>query len=116
METSALTNFYSEHDEQLNSCFLALRDIITGFDENITTHWKWKLPFFYLNNKPFCYLWKDKKTSQPYIGIVKGNEINHPLLEQGSRVKMKILKIRSDTDIPIKDVLEVLTMASKQYF
>ena len=34
----------------------------------------------YYQQKMFCYLWTDKKTHEPYIGIVEGNKIDHPLL------------------------------------
>ncbi len=43
-----LQNFYLEKQEPQKSCFYALRDIITEFDESITEHWKYKLPFFIL--------------------------------------------------------------------
>ena len=40
-----------------------------------------------------CYFWKDKKTQEPYIGICRGNEIDHPLLEAGNIKKMKIFRV-----------------------
>ena len=75
-----LENFYLKQSEPNQSCFLALRDIIIGFNLNITTDWKYKLPFFMYKGKMFCYLWKDKKTEVPYIGIVNGSDIDHPAL------------------------------------
>ena len=102
-----LDNFYLEKEEPNRSCLQALRDIIMSLDENITTSWKYKLPFFCYKNKMFCYLWIDKKTTYPYIGIVEGNRISHFALEQGNRKRMKILRINPNEDFPdyIEEIL-----------
>ncbi|HBH49453.1 MAG TPA: hypothetical protein DDX98_12475 [Bacteroidales bacterium] len=110
-----LQNFYLEQKEPLKSCYLALQGIIKDFDEHITEHWKYKLPFFYFKGKPFCYLWCDKKTNEPYIGVVKGDRINHPLLEQGNRKKMKIIRINPCADIPVESISEILHLAAEFY-
>jgi hypothetical protein len=110
-----LQNFYLDKKEPLKSCFLALRDIITSFDDNISEHWKYKLPFFYFKGKPFCYLWYNKKTNEPYIGVAKGLQINSPFLELGNRTHIKIMRINPCADIPIESVYEILREASKLY-
>ncbi len=63
----------------------------------------------------FCYLWIDKKTNEPYIGIVEGNRIDHPALIKGERARMKILPIDSDKDIPVGKINEILNVASAYY-
>lgn len=108
-------NYYLKQDEPNKSCLLALKDIILGLDSEITPEWKYGLPFFYYKKKMFCYFWKDKKTQEPYIGICRGNEIDHPLLEAGNRKKMKILRINPHTDIDIKTVKEILYSALNSY-
>jgi hypothetical protein len=110
-----LQNFYLEKREPLKSCFFALQGVILGFDEAVTEHWKYKLPFFYFKGKPFCYLWYDKKTNEPYIGIVKGGEIEHPILEQGDRKRIKIIRINPCADIPLESINEVLQEAILHY-
>jgi hypothetical protein len=110
-----LQNFYLQHKEPIKGCFLALRDIILSFDNSVTEEWKYSTAFFYYKNKPFCYLWSNKKSDEPYIGITKGIEIDHPLLEQGNRTKMKILPINPCADIPVESILEVLLLASHLY-
>lgn len=112
---SELDLFYDKQEEPNKGCFLALRSIILNLDSNITEAYKYKLPFFLYKNKMFCYLWKDKQTNVPYIGIVKGNEINHPLLEQGNRKKMKILSVNPNKDIPIEALEDILKSAIKLY-
>jgi len=110
-----LDNFYLNQPEPNQSCFLALRDIILNFDQNITSAWKYKLPFFLYKGKMFCYLWKDKKTQEPYIGIVNSGHINHPKLFLGSRKKMKILSVNPNQDIDVELIIEILTL-SKNVF
>jgi len=94
---------------------MALREIIIRFNLQITEHWKYKVPFYYFKGKPFCYLWKDKKTGQPYIGIVKGNYINSPFLYKGSRKKMKVFMINPNNDIPVEEIYSVFEQALRFY-
>lgn len=108
-----LENFYLRQTEPNQSCFLALRDIILNSNLHITADWKYKLPFFMYKGKMFCYLWKDKKTDIPYIGIVNGSDINHPALEAGNRKKMRILSIEPNKDINLNLVQDILTQSAQ---
>ena len=112
---SDLENFYLKLEEPNQSCFLFLRTLILDLDDRITETWKYKLPFFDCNNKMFCYLWLDKKTKYPYIGIARGNQIEHPLLIQGNRKRMKILTVNPNEDIPVDLIKEVLNLALETY-
>jgi hypothetical protein len=112
---SDLDQFYENKEEPNKSCFLALRSIFLNFDDNISESWKYKLPFFLYRGKMFCYLWKDKTTNHPYIGVVKGSEVTHFKLEKGNRKKMKIFSINPNEDIPMKELLEVLNKAKSLY-
>jgi len=112
---SDLNQFYDTQSEPNNSCFLALRSIILNLDDQIEEAWKYKLPFFLYKGKMFCYLWQDKITKEPYIGVVKGLEINHSALVQGNRSKIKILPINANKDIEIDDVKTILGEAMKLY-
>ena len=108
-------NYYLQEAEPYKSCLLALKDIILGLDEKISQEWKYSLPFFYYKKKPFCYFWKDKKTKEPYIGVVRGNEIEHPLLESGNRTRIKIFRVNPNEDIDVKSVQEILKKAMTLY-
>lgn len=112
---SQLNLFFNEQDEPNRSCYLSLRKLVLDFDKNITEHWKYKIPFYYYKGKPFCYFWKDKKSGYPYIGIVKGKLIDHPVLVQGDRKKMKVFPVDPEQDIPIQTFEEVLGAAMKFY-
>jgi len=104
---NALDLFYAHQKEPTKSCLLSLKAIILGLDENITAAWKYRMPFFCYKQKMFCYLWTDKKTGEPYIGIVEGKRIEHPLLEQGNRSRMKILRVNPNEDLQ-REVIEGL--------
>ena len=108
-------NYYLNQEEPYKSCLLALKDIILGLDSEITPEWKYGLPFFYYKKKMFCYFWKDKKTQEPYIGICRGNEIEHPLLETGDRKKIKIFRVNPNEDINLKSLKEIFVLAMQRY-
>lgn len=110
-----IDRYFLEKEEPDKSCLLALRTFIPSLDEGITEEWKYRLPFFYYHGKMFCYLWTHKKFKQPYIGIVKGKEIDHPLLLLEKRAKMKILLIDPEVDLPVETIGEILGKALKLY-
>ncbi len=112
---SDLDLFYEKQIEPNKSCFLALRAIILNLDKDISEAYKYKLPFFLYKNKMFCYLWQDKKTTHPYIGVVKGDLIHHPLLEQGDRKKMKVFSVNPNEDIAIDTLTSILQEAMTHY-
>ncbi len=108
-------NFYLELEDPNKSCLLTLRDMILQQDEVITETKKYGMPCFCYKNKMFCYLWIDKKTSEPYILFVEGKHIEHPKLESGGRVRMKILRVNPKEDIPVKLIEFLLKKALDLY-
>ncbi|MEJ7643982.1 MAG: DUF1801 domain-containing protein [Chryseolinea sp.] len=106
-----IDNFYSVQVEPVKSCLLALRQVILAEDYGLKEAWKYRVPFFLYKEKMFCYLWKNKKTGMPYIGIVSGNKIKHPALVQENRVRMKILPIDPEKDLPVKLIRSILKLA-----
>lgn len=111
MSLHEIENFYLNLSEPTRSCMLSLRDVITDYHPEITQEWKYRLPFFYLRGKMFCYLWMDKKTGHPYIGFTDGGKMSHPMLVQGDRKRMKILSIDPRVDVPIEMLYKVLDEA-----
>lgn len=97
-----IDNFFLKQEEPYKSVFEFLRQYILQKDPDITEAWKYGLPMYEYKGKMFCYLWSHKKFLQPYIGIVRGAEIDHPELLQEKRAKMKILLINPEKDIPVK--------------
>lgn len=110
-----LHNFYLQHEEPNRSCLLALRDVIIKQDERICETIKWSLPCFCYKSKMFCFLNVDKKTDRPYVLFVEGHRLDHPLLEQGDRVRMKVFNIDPNLDLPIEAIELLLNTALDLY-
>jgi len=110
-----IDRFFLNQDEPTKSCLIYLRAFILGFDNNITEAWKYKMPFYCYNGKMFCYLWVNKKTLQPYMGIVEGRTIEHPLLVMEKRSRMKTMTIDANDDIPVETISLILKMAIDLY-
>lgn len=108
-----LDNFYLDREEPNKSCLMALRDIILGYSDELQPAFKYRLPCFMLGKKMFCYLWIDKKTKFPYIGIANGVKIDHPDLIQGNRTYMKLLMIDPEKDIPVETIHQIFDKAVK---
>ncbi|REE00135.1 hypothetical protein C7460_10674 [Marinoscillum furvescens DSM 4134] len=56
-------------------------------------------------------MWHDKKTQQPYLLLVDGQQLNHPLLERGNRARMKIFNINPTEDLPVDSLAQILNEA-----
>lgn len=110
-----IDNFYLEKEEPVESCLMALRQIILDRDRNISEAWKYRMPFFCYKGKMFCYLWVEKKTGLPYLGIVEGNKIAHPELIQDERLRMKIMRFDPSKDLPLDTISEIIDTAIKLY-
>jgi Domain of unknown function (DU1801) len=101
-------NFFLHQQEPAKSCLLALRKMILSADTHITESWKYGMPMYCYHGKMCCYLWVHKKYKQPYLGIVEGGKINHPLLITEKRARMKIMLVDPEKDIPVKTVHLIL--------
>jgi len=108
-------HFYLQKEEPVRSCLFALRKIILERNPDISEAWKYKMPFFCYKGKMFCYLWIDKKTNFPYLGIVEGNRTDHPELIQGDRSRMKVIRFDPKEDLPLTTILEILDHALLLY-
>jgi hypothetical protein len=115
MEINVIENFFLSQENPQKECLLALRQIVMSWDENITENWKYGLPFYYYNGKPFCYFWKDKKTNEHYIGLVRATNLVHPFLIKGTRKKMKILPVNPTEDIPLDVIHQLFDELRKAY-
>lgn len=112
---SQTDDFYLNQKEPNKSCLLTLRAIILNQDAAVSETTKYGMPCFCYKNKMFCYLWTDKKTTEPYILFVEGKHLNNPLLESGTRNRMKIFRVNSSADIPKPIIEGLLTEAIDLY-
>jgi hypothetical protein len=111
----AIDDFYMKQEEPVRSCFLAMKEIICAQDKEIVSTLKYGMPFFVYKGKMFCYLWFHKKYKQPYLGIVEGKLMEHPLLIQEKRSRMKIMLLDPEKDLPIKTIQSILKKMMKLY-
>jgi Domain of unknown function (DU1801) len=107
----ALDYFYSQQDEPTRGVLLALKSIILQQHFEITSDWKYGMPFFNYKGKRFCYLWVHKKFKQPYIGFVEGEKFEEPYLLKEGRKKMKTMLFNADEDLPIHLIEQILQKA-----
>ena len=105
--------FFMNNTEPAKSCLLFLRQYILNYDKNITEVWRYKMPFYCFKGQRFCYLWIQKKTGMPYLGVVDGKKISHPLLIAENRSRMKIMLLDPAKDVPVKTIDRLLAMAIK---
>ena len=110
-----IDQYYFQQEEPNRSCLLALRSIILEQDTSVTETRKWGMPCFCYKKKMFCFLWTDKKTHEPYILLVEGKILDHPQLEQGTRSRMKIFRVKPNEDIPIHTIKLLLNEALNLY-
>ena len=108
-----IDEYFLIQSEPLKSCLQALRDHILD-KTSLVEKWKYKMPFYYLNDRPFCYLWIDKNRHCPYIGIVNGKNIEHPDLLSEKRAKMKILLIDPEKDIPLEKINSIFQLLDQK--
>ena len=96
--------YFANLQEPVKGYMLFLRDYLLGMDPAITEALSYGMPFYYYKGKRICYLWVQKKSGCPYIGIVEGNLINDQDLIIEDRKKMKILLLDPEKDIPIQRI------------
>lgn len=112
---SNLQDFYLTKQEPNKSCLLAMREIILNADVDISETKKYGMPCFCYRGKMFSYIWVDKHTKDPYFLMVEGKHLTHPKLETGTRSRMKVLRINSKADLPLKLINSILKQAIDLY-
>lgn len=112
---SNIDDFFEKLEEPNKSVFLFLKDFIMQYQSDMELHLKWGLPYIYHQKKPLCYIWKDKKSNEPYLSFARGSKMNHPLLIQGNRKLFKILPINPNKDIDVDLISKILDEALKLY-
>jgi hypothetical protein len=99
--------------EPQRACLLALRDIILTSHPDVSGTTKYGMPCFLINKRILCYLWVDKKTTEPYVLFADGNKMDHLALEQGDRARMKIWRVDPEQDIDVKLIDELLKIVTR---
>ena len=115
-QQNRIETFYMSLEEPLRGTLLFLREHILASHSQLNETWKYGMPFFCFGKKMFCYFWFDKNDrSRPYIGFAEGYRMEHPLLEQGKRKRMKIMRFEHEGDLPVEELNEILEQALTFY-
>lgn len=101
--------------EPFKSILLHLQILIEGSFSEVDLKFKWKIPFYYLNDRPFCYLNPSKKKG--YVDVVFWisahlTKYNEFLISENRKV-VKSLRYFKLEDINQEVLLTVLDEATK---
>ena len=110
-------NYILQQPEPYKSILLQLQVLIEFTFPTIELKYKYRIPFYYLKGKPFCYLNASHKKQFVDIGIVKGGEIqiHKEYLVTEKRKVMASLRYKTNEDINDKILIEVLKKAASFY-
>ncbi len=103
--------------ELYRSIFLHLQTIIEHTIPSLELKYKYRIPFYYINKKPFCYLNASHKKQFVDLGFWKGNQIlvHQEHLVTENRKMMVSLRHKCLDDIDDTVLREVLLKASSLY-
>lgn len=95
-------------EEPFKSILLHLQILIEGSFPEVDLQFKWKIPFYYLNEKPFCYLNASKKKG--YVDVVFWvsahlSKYNEHLVSENRKV------VKSLRYFALEDINEVVLLA-----
>ena len=108
-------NYILNKPEPYRSILLHLQIVIENTIPDTELKYKYKIPFYYINNKPFCYL----NVTKGYVdvGFWKANlltlHLEHLVTE--NRKMMKSLRYWKQEDVKDDILIDVLEEALKLY-
>jgi len=104
-------NYILTQKEPFRSVLLHLQMIIEGTIPAVELKYKYKLPFYYINGKPFCYL----NQSKDYVDIGFWNgaylTIHTELMVIAGRKVIKSLRYKTLEEVESAILIEVLKEA-----
>ncbi|OAD42968.1 DUF5655 domain-containing protein [Polaribacter atrinae] len=105
-----------KQSEPFKSIIMHLQILIeTNFAE-VDLQFKWKMPFYYLNEKPFCYLNPSKKKGYVDVGFYTNSELQkfNEFVISDKRKVVKSLRYKEVSDIDAEVLVSVLAEAYQQ--
>jgi len=110
-------NYILQQPEPYKSILLQLQVLIEFTFPTIELKYKYRIPFYYLKGKPFCFLNASHKKQFVDIGIMKGQEVDVHIeyLVTETRKQIASLRYKTNEDINDKILIEVLKKAASLY-
>ncbi len=103
--------------ELYRSMLLHVIAVIESKTSNATLEYKYGIPYFYLNKKPFCYLAPNHKKGYLDVGFTKGFQLkkHQEYLVSKDRNTVKSLRYFSLEEINNEILLDVIDEAISLY-
>jgi hypothetical protein len=99
--------------EPFKSILLQLQILIEATIPGLELKYKWRIPYYYLNGNPFCFL----NVSKAYVdvGMRVGSHLSayYPYMISEKRKIMKSLRYHSLEDINQEILIEILVLLKK---
>jgi len=110
-------NYILNQPEPYRSILLHLQIIIENTIPEVELLYKYKIPFYYIHKKPFCYLNASHKKQFVDLGICRAKQIkiHKDYLITEKRKKMASLRYKNLEDIDEKVLIEVLKTIKSLY-
>lgn len=103
-------------EEPFKTILLQVQQLIELHFPESVLKFKWKIPFYYLNDKPFCYL--NASIKKGYVDVAfyaNGNYKNYnEILISESRKKVKSLRYFKFEDIDSTILIQILNQVSSE--
>jgi len=110
-------NYIINQPELFREILLYLQLVVERTIPELELKYKYKIPFYYLNGKPFCYFNASHKKKYVDVGLVKGKliEVNKEFLVTENRKVMVSLRYKSIEEVNNQVLIEVLEDAKSLY-
>jgi len=108
-------HYILKQQEPFRSILLQLQILIESLYPEVELKYKWKIPYYYLHNKPFCFLNVSKGYVDVGFWLPTIVEDLEPYLESKGRKKMKSLRYFSIEEIDQDILFRVLKEIHKSY-
>jgi len=110
-------NYIINQPELFREILLYLQLVVERTIPELELKYKYKIPFYYLNGKPFCYFNASHKKAFVDIGLVKGKliQVHQDFLVTENRKKMVSLRYKSMEEVDNQVLIEVLEKAKSLY-
>ena len=110
-------NYILNQPEPYRSILLHLQIVIENTIPEVELLYKYKIPFYYIHKKPFCYLNASHKKQFVDLGICKGKhvKIHEDYLITEKRKKMASLRYKNPENIDERVLIEVLKKMKSLY-
>ncbi|ARV16655.1 DUF1801 domain-containing protein [Polaribacter sp. SA4-12] len=102
--------------EPFKSILMHLQILIETSFPNVDLQFKWKIPFYYLDDKPFCYLNPSKKKGYVDVGFYTNKNLEkfNEFVISDNRKVVKSLRYKNLEEIKAEVLISVLDEAYKQ--